>query len=106
MSAGDKFPPVKLRFDGEHYWLTDGFHTTEAAWSIGKEEIEAAVIVGSQRDAILDSCTANTDHGLKRTVATKRRQVTVLLLDQEWSNIWSDREIAKRCKVSNTFVSN
>ena len=55
MRQGDKFPPVKLKYDGTNYWLTDGFHTTEAAWSIGRTNIEAEVSRGSQRDAILIS---------------------------------------------------
>ena len=29
----------------------------------------------------------------------------MLLEDEEWKN-WSDREIARQCKVSNTFVMN
>ena len=104
MRQGDKFPPVKLRFDGENYWLTDGFHTTEAAWSIGRTEIEAEVIKGTQRDAILDSVGVNSNHGLRRSNADKRRAVTTLLQDEEWGQ-WSDREIARRCKVSQPFVS-
>ena len=104
MRQDDKFPPVKLRFDGENYWLTDGFHTTEAAWSIGRTEIEAEVIKGTQRDAILDSVGVNSNHGLRRSNADKRRAVTTLLQDEEWGQ-WSDREIARRCKVSQPFVS-
>ncbi len=103
MKRGDRFPPIKLRFDGENYWLTDGFHTTEAAWSIGKKEIEAEVIQGTQRDAILDSVGVNANHGLRRSNADKRRAVTTLLQDQEWGK-WSDREIAKHCKVDHKTV--
>ena len=40
-----------------------------------------------------------------RTNADKRKAVITLLEDAEWSQ-WSDREIARRCQVSNTFVSN
>jgi hypothetical protein len=104
MRQGDKFPPVKLTYDGTSYWLTDGFHTTEAAWSIGETDIEAIITKGSQRDAILASVGVNSDHGLRRSNADKRRAVTTLLEDEEWGK-WSDREIARRCKVSNTFVS-
>jgi hypothetical protein len=32
-----------------------------------------------------------------------RRAVTLLLQDEEWT-AWSDREIARRCCVSNRFV--
>lgn len=103
MREGAKFPPVKLTYDGTSYWLTDGFHTTEAAWSIGKTDIEAIVTKGSQRDAILASVGVNSDHGLRRSNADKRRAVTTLLEDEEWGN-WSDREIARRCKVDHKTV--
>lgn len=104
MREGDRFPPVKVKYDGRNYWLTDGFHTTEAAWSIGKTEIEAVVTKGTLRDAILDSVGVNYNHGLRRTNSDKRRAVMTLLEDEEWKQ-WSDREIARKCKVSNTFVS-
>ncbi len=103
MRQGDKFPPVKLKYDGTNYWLTDGFHTTEAAWSIGQTNIEAEVSTGSQRDAILISVGVNSDHGLRRSNADKRRAVTTLLQDEEWGQ-WSDREIAKHCKVDHKTV--
>ncbi|MDJ0572172.1 MAG: hypothetical protein QNJ53_24450 [Pleurocapsa sp. MO_192.B19] len=103
MKGGDRFPPVKLKYDGENYWLTDGFHTTEAAWSIGKTEIEAEVTPGTLREAILDSVAVNASHGLRRTNADKRRAVMTLLEDEEWS-IWSNRKIAKACKVTEGLV--
>ena len=104
MKAGDKFPPVSLTYDGTNYWLTDGFHTTEAAWSIGDKFIDALVVRGTQRDAILASVAVNANHGLRRTNADKRRAVTTLLEDKEWK-LWSDREIARRCKVHHSTVA-
>ena len=59
---------------------------------------------GSFRDAVLASCGVNANHGLPRSNKTKRNAVMRLLQDDEWSQ-WSDREIAKRCEVSNAFVS-
>ncbi len=104
MKSGDRFPPVKLKHDGENYWLTDGFHTTEAAWSIGQTEIEAEVTPGTLREAILDSVAVNASHGLRRTNADKRRAVTTLLEDEELGK-WTNRQIAKQCKVSHTMVN-
>lgn len=37
--------------------------------------------------------------------ADKRHAVMTLLRDEEWAQ-WSDREIARRCAVSKSFVSN
>ncbi|MGK7892942.1 MAG: hypothetical protein AB4372_04690 [Xenococcus sp. (in: cyanobacteria)] len=103
--AGEKLPPVKVKFDGTNYWLFDGFHTLKAAEQAGQTEIEAQITPGNLRDAILESVGVNADHGLRRTRETNRRSVMTLLRDPEWGQ-WSDREIARQCKVSQPFVSN
>ena len=67
--------------------------------AIGANKIEADVRQGDRRDAVLFSCGANVEHGVQRSQADARRAVLMLLRDSEWSQ-WSDREVAKRCKVS------
>ncbi|WP_052465753.1 hypothetical protein [Phaeobacter sp. S60] len=97
------FPPAIVYYDGKDYWLADGFHRV-AAWSrVGRVEVPTEVRQGTRRDAILHSCAANSEHGLRRTNADKRRAVMTLLNDPEWAQ-WSDREIARRCAVSPSFV--
>jgi len=103
--SGIQLPPVKVKFDGTHYWLYDGFHTIRAAELAGRKEILAEITPGNLRDAILESVGVNAAHGLRRSRETKRRAVTTLLKDPVWGK-WSDREIARQCKVSNTLVSN
>ncbi len=103
MAAGAAFPPVVVFHDGTTYWLADGFHRVEAARTSGATEIAADVRQGTRRAAVLFSAGANAAHGLRRTNADKRRAVETLLRDEEWS-AWSDREIARRCGVSQTFV--
>jgi uncharacterized small protein (DUF1192 family) len=105
MSEGKEFPSITVFFDGKVYWLGDGFHRVAAhTKTFGIAPIRAEVQDGSQRDALLFAAGANSDHGLRRTNADKRRAVSVLLNDAEWSQ-WSDREIARRVGVSNDFVS-
>lgn len=101
---GAEFPPVTVFFDGKTRWLADGFHRYFATKAAGKVTILENVIPGTKRDAILFSLGANGIHGLNRTNADKRSAVLTMLNDPEWS-AWSDREIAKQCHVSNTFVS-
>ena len=60
--------------------------------------------VRSERDALLFSISSNGAHGLPRTNADKRKAVTLLLADAEWSQ-WSDSEIARHCQVSQSFVT-
>ena len=104
LREGDwSFPPVILFEEGDNYWIGDGFHRIQAAIKLRLTEIPADVRPGTQRDALLLSISANTDHGLPRTNADKRRAVQILLADPEWGQ-WSDREIARRCQVGNRFV--
>jgi len=107
MNQGATFPPVTVYYDGSKYWLADGFHRVKAAFlaAEGKPaldkrsiKIEAEVLQGTRRDAILHSVGANAQHGLRRTNADKRRSVLTLLRDDDWQQ-WSDREIARRCGV-------
>jgi hypothetical protein len=101
---GDVFPPVTVFHDGTDYWLADGFHRMAAHEEAGRENISADVQQGTRRDAVLYSVGANALHGLPRTNADKRRAVTAILSDAEWS-AWSDREIARRCRVGHPFVA-
>lgn len=104
MLSGATFPPVVVFYDGEVYWLADGFHRLQATKQAGQAYIAADLRQGTRRDAILYSVSANGTHGLRRTNEDKRRAVQLLLSDHEWQQ-WSDREIARRCGVDNSFVS-
>jgi hypothetical protein len=102
---GIEFPAVTLFLDGVDYWLADGFHRVLAHQRVKSVDIHAEVIKGNKRDALLYSTGANNTHGLRVTNADKRKSVLVLLSDPEWSQ-WSNRQIAKHCYVSHTFVEN
>ena len=104
MRAGVQFPPVVVFYDGEHYWLADGFHRTKATGQAELNLIEAEVRQGTRRDAVLYSVGANATHGKPRTSEDKRRAVLTLLGDSEWQK-WSDSEIGRRCNVDHKTVS-
>lgn len=97
------FPPVVVFHDGQTHWLADGFHRVTAARRMFLTAVSADIRQGTRRDAVLYAAGANADHGLRRTSRDKERAVLHLLQDEEWGR-WSDREIARRCKVSPTFV--
>jgi hypothetical protein len=96
--------PITAFFDGESYWLADGFHRVAAAKKARLDEVDVDVRPGAQRDAILYSVGANATHGYPRSNDDKRRAVSRLLDDPEWSK-WSDREIARHCSVTHPLVS-
>lgn len=104
IKSGAEFPSVVVFHDGADYWLADGFHRYHAHQQAGKASICAEVKTGTQRDAVLYSLGANCAHGLRRSNADKRKAVSAMLADAEWSQ-WSDRKIAEACGVSQPFVS-
>jgi hypothetical protein len=101
---GATFPPIVVYYDGSQHWLADGFHRYRATAKADRQEIDADVRQGTRRDAVLHSVGANAEHGLQRNNDDKRRAVQTLLSDPEWSE-WSDREIARRCRVGAPFVA-
>lgn len=103
MRSKEHFPAVIVFYDGEHYWLADGFHRIKAAEAADRKKIDAEVRPGSRRDAILFAVGANSKHGMPRTNKDKRRAVLMLLNDAEWGR-WSDREIARRCAIDHDMV--
>jgi uncharacterized ParB-like nuclease family protein len=47
LRAGRVIVPVTVQFDGQVYWLRDGFHRLAAARSLGRETIEAELVKGT-----------------------------------------------------------
>jgi ParB-like chromosome segregation protein Spo0J len=75
---GKTLPPVELVYDGEAYWMVDGFHRLYAHRKLLYGHISAIVHQGTQSDAQWRSYRANLQHdsaGMKRTNADKRRAV-------------------------------
>ena len=104
MRDGDEFPPAVAFFDGKEYWLADGFHRYHAHKTNKRASMVCNIANGTVRDAILYSYSANGKHGLPLSNDDKRRIVKEIFDDFEWGSL-SDRDIAKICNVSNTFVS-
>ncbi len=104
LGRGAKLPAVIVYHDGDTYWLADGFHRLRAHHKARHTMIEAVVLPGGKRDAILCAISANSTHGLQRSPSDKRMAVERLLRDPEWCK-WSDRRIAKLARVGYTLVS-
>lgn len=104
MKEGTEFPPISVVHDGNEYYLSDGFHRLLAAQKAGKASINCDVLTGTLRDAVLYSLSANSQHGLRRTLEDRRKAVMTMLEDFEWCE-WKDREIARQCHVSHPFVA-
>lgn len=104
LNEGIEFPPIVVFDTSDGYLLADGFHRIEAHKLAAKRKILADIKEGDRRDALLYGIGANVRHGARLTNADKRKAVTTLLLDNEWSK-WSDQEIARVTGFTQPFVS-
>lgn len=93
-----------MHVDGVNYWLWDGFHRYFASQAVGFKEVDVEYKPGTQEDAQDLALGANATHGISRNIATKRKQVEAALSMERHAKK-SDREIAKLCEVSHTFVA-
>ena len=107
LENGVTFPPITIWYctDKNKTYLVDGFHRVKAAKKAGIDELPYTEKSGTYREAKFFTLGVNATHGLPRSNADKRKVVTTLLNDPEWSQL-SDREISRQCGVSNRFVSN
>lgn len=110
------FPPIKI----VSQYLVDGFHRIEAAKRVAEDPETPAMLRKSLQEipcervpvdlssddvtdlALQQALGANHTHGLRRSIADKRRAVELAL--EKWPD-QSDREIAKLTGTSHTFVS-
>lgn len=104
MAEEFEFPPVTVFFDGRDYWLADGFHRVAAVQALGFEDIACRIRQGTREDAVWFSCGANATHGRRRSNEDKRRAVETALADPRSEQL-SNRDLARHCGVSHTYVS-
>jgi N6-adenosine-specific RNA methylase IME4 len=94
---------VVVFYDGTDYWLGDGFHRINATKQAGLTTISTDVRPGTREDAMEYACSANADHGLRRTNDDKRNAVVLLFSLPKWQKK-SNREIARKCGVTEHLV--
>jgi hypothetical protein len=100
-----ELPPLQAVKDSDgEYILCDGFHRLKAARDAGLETIRITYTEGTVDDAKYYSMTANTDHGLQRSNADKRKAI-LMAFDLEVTKNLSDRLIADLLMVSHPLVA-
>jgi uncharacterized ParB-like nuclease family protein len=102
---GEILPPLEVHYDGKVYWLVDGFHRLEAYKRLGHERVPCDVTRSTLEKAQWASYGANKAHGLRRTIADKRKCTRDAIAHPMSKNL-TDRKLAEHLGVSNTFISN
>lgn len=103
IERGADLPPLIVFYDGSHYWLASGFHRFHAMRRRGQSHAACKVKNGTVKDARLFAASTNVKHGLRRTVADKRRAVHMVIEDES-AKTWSDEQIAEHVGVSIPLV--
>lgn len=103
LTNGATLPPVDLMYDGDCYWLYDGFHRLAAHKAVNRVFIAARVHQGDQAAAQWESYAANQAHGLRRSQADKERAIRAALKHPQGAKL-ADNLIAKHLGVSDKTV--
>jgi ParB-like chromosome segregation protein Spo0J len=104
MKNGDEFPPIKVMYDQENYWLFSGFHRYNAFKLLGLKEVQTEYHEGTLDDARRLALKENSDHGRQLTPEEKRNKVIKAEEDLIGGKDMTDVEIAKICSLSKSFV--
>lgn len=103
LTNGATLPPVDLMYDGDRYWLYDGFHRLAAHKAVNRVTIAARVHQGDQAAAQWESYAANQSHGLRRSQADKERAIRAALKHPQGVKL-ANSLIAKHLGVSDNTV--
>lgn len=95
--------PITAFFDGEGYWLADGYHRVIAAKRVPWSEVEVEVHQGTARDALWHAFSANAQHGHARSRDDVGRILRAIFADEEWAAI-PLREIARHTRIAYATV--
>lgn len=105
LRAGAVLPPVDVMYDGEVYWLFDGFHRWHACKAArgASAAIDVRVHQGSQQDAQWASFAVNKTHGLRRTTEDKQRAIVAALKHPNGATR-SNRDLGRHLGVDDKTV--
>jgi hypothetical protein len=56
ITVGETLEPITVRFDGESYFVQDGFHRVEAARGCGLSGVDADISPGTLQDMEAEFC--------------------------------------------------
>ena len=103
LKRGTNLPPVVCFYDGEDYWLADGFNRFHAHLEIHAEQILVEVHKGTLDDAVFFAAGCNQKHGQRLTVDDKRNAVLMLLRSDHWGNL-GIQQIASHVSIRKEYA--
>jgi transposase-like protein len=100
---GARFEPALAYYDGQYYWLIDGYHRNAALEELNESKILIEIRYGTLEDAKWHSYSVNQHKALKRSNADKQRAIIGALKHFYGANR-SNVQIAEHCGVDEGTV--
>ncbi|NJM74037.1 MAG: hypothetical protein HC862_30270 [Scytonema sp. RU_4_4] len=100
---GAQFESALAYYDGQDYWLTDGYHRNAALEELGEAKILVEIRCGTLKDAKWHSYSVNQHKALKRSNADKQRAI-IGALKHPYGTSRSNVQIAEHCGVDEGTV--
>jgi len=111
LENGERPLPIEVFLIDGRYVCADGFHRIESARIFGGQNIRANITKGSWAEAKMFAASANTRHGLP-LINKERFRAAELYLDAldelpdgDTRKKENSRDIAKKCGVSHTYIT-
>ena len=101
LGDGARFPPVVIFRSNDGDILADGFHRVRAYQDAQRDEIEADVYQGDQKNALWFALGANRAHGQRLSGDDKRRAIEIAY--KAWPDL-SQRQIAAQVGCNQGYV--
>ena len=101
LGDGARFPPVVIFRSNDGDILADGFHRVRAYQDAQRDEIEADVYQGDQKNALWFALGANRAHGQRLSADDKRKAIEIAY--KAWPDI-SQRRIAAQVGCNQGYV--
>lgn len=98
-----KFPPIEVAKVAGKLYVVDGFTRGNAAKAAGLDEVPCVVTKMTAAESMARAFQSNSTNGYNRTYADKRK--AVLQAYRFYGTEATNRELARRCAVSHTFVA-
>jgi hypothetical protein len=102
MKEGVAFPPVVVFYDGENYYLADGFHRIAGRKEANQDTTNVDIKMGTLSEAQWYSYSVNV-HGLPRSTEDKKRAIEAALSHPKAATM-NDSELGRYLKVSSNTV--
>lgn len=87
MASTGKHTPLSACFDGNDYWLFDGYHRLAAMKSMGYNAVQVRVYIGTRRDALRRYVKDKLKSGGHDGKPIFSHCLRLLSEDPEWSNL-------------------